>query len=84
MARTKEYADRVNIKKRIKLGPKWPFASVVEHNGRIVREHIWVAGREEYHPEGRYYLEWYERGKTPAKAGPQVIESPAVYPLEIH
>jgi integrase/recombinase XerD len=22
-----------------------------------------VNGRDEYHPEGRYYLEWYEAGK---------------------
>ena len=35
MARAKQYADRANIIKRIKLGSKWPFASVVEHNGRI-------------------------------------------------
>ena len=67
MARAKQYADRVNIIKRIKLGPKWPFASVVEHNGRIVRDHVWVAGREEHHPEGRYYLEWYEAGKRRRK-----------------
>jgi integrase/recombinase XerD len=49
MARAKQYADRVNIIKRIKLGSKWPFASIVEHNGRIVRDHVWVAGQEEHH-----------------------------------
>ncbi len=71
MARAKQYADRVNIIKRIKLGSKWPFASVVEHNGRIVRDHVWVAGRDEHHPEGRYYLEWYEAGKRRRKPVPK-------------
>ena len=71
MARAKQYADRVNIIKRIKLGSKWPFASVVEHNGRICRDHVWVAGRDEHHPEGRYYLEWYEAGKRRRKPVPK-------------
>ena len=71
MARAKQYADRVNIIKRIKLGAKWPFAPIVEHNGRIVRDHVWVAGREEHHPEGRYYLEWYEAGRRRRKPVPR-------------
>ena len=71
MARAKQYADRVNVIKRIKLGSKWPFAPVVEHNGRIVRDHVWVAGRDEHHPEGRYYLEWYEAGKRRRKPVPK-------------
>jgi len=51
MTRAKQYADRFNVIKRIKLGSKWPFAPVVEDNGRIVRDHVWVAGRDEHHPE---------------------------------
>jgi integrase len=71
MARAKQYADRVNVIKRIKLGSKWPFAPVVEQNGRIVRDHVWVAGRDEHHSEGRYYLEWYEAGKRRRKPVPK-------------
>lgn len=71
MARAKQYADRVNVIKRIKRGSKWPFACVVEQNGRIVRDHVWVAGRDEHHPEGRYYLEWYEAGKRRRKPVPK-------------
>jgi len=67
MARAKQYTDRVNIIKRIKLGSRWPFTSVVENNGRIVRDHVWVAGGDEHHPEGRYYLEWNEAGKRRRK-----------------
>ena len=63
MARARQYADRANIIKMVKLNGKWPFARIVERNGRIVRDHVWVDGRDEHHPEGRYYLEWYENGK---------------------
>jgi integrase/recombinase XerD len=55
MARARQYAERVNIIKMVKFNGKWPFAPVVERNGRIVRD--------QYHPEGRYYLEWYEAGR---------------------
>lgn len=72
MARAKQYADRVNVIKRINPGSKWPFAPVLEHNGRIVRDHVWVTGREEHHPEGRYYLEWYEAGKRQQKPVPKL------------
>src|SRR5258708_25914901 len=46
----------------VKGNGRWPFAPVVERNGRIVRDHVLVKGRDEHHPEGRYYLEWYEDG----------------------
>jgi integrase/recombinase XerD len=38
MARAKLYAERVNIIKMVKVAGKWPFAPVVERNGRIIRE----------------------------------------------
>ena len=68
MTRTKQYADRVNVIKRVKVGGKWPFAPVVERNGRIVRDHVWVSRRDEHHPEGRYYIEWYQAGKRRRQA----------------
>jgi integrase/recombinase XerD len=67
MARSRQYADRVNVIKMVKVDGKWPFAKVVERNGRIVRDHVWVAGQDEHHPEGRYYLEWYEQGRRRRK-----------------
>ena len=63
MARARTYADRVNVIKMIKIDGKWPFAPVIERNGKIVRDHVLVNGKDEHHPEGRYYLEWYEDGK---------------------
>jgi integrase/recombinase XerD len=77
MVRTRQYADRVNIIKMVKVNGKWPFAGIVERNGRIVRDHVCVDGRDEHHPEGRYYLEWYEKGKRRR----QPVES---YDLRFH
>ena len=74
MARTRQYSDRVNIIKRIKRDGKWPFAPVVERSGKIVRDHVRVAGRDEHHPEGRYYLEWYEAGSRRRQPVPNFDE----------
>lgn len=68
MGRARQYAGRVNVIKRIKLGDRWPFAAVVETNGKLVRDHVWVSGKDQHHPEGRYYLEWYEAGKRRRQA----------------
>jgi len=67
MARTRQYAERVNVIKMVKVNGKWPFARIVERNGRIIRDHVWIDGRDEHHPEGRYYLEWYEDGRRRRK-----------------
>jgi len=54
----------------IKDAGKWRFAPIVERDGSIVRNTVMVNGQEENHPEGRYYLEWYEGGKRRRKGGP--------------
>ena len=70
MPRYKKSAGRVNIVKMIKNDGKWRFAPIVERDGSIVRDTVMVNGQEENHPEGRYYLEWYEGGKRRRKGGP--------------
>ena len=58
-----EYADRVNLIKKIKVGSAWRFAPVVpESNGRL-KDKVRVKGTVEVHTEGAYYIEWRERGK---------------------
>jgi integrase len=64
----KRYAHRVKILKYVKAGDAWRFANVVERSGRIVRDHVLITGRDEHHPEGSYYIEWYEHGKRHRKA----------------
>src|SRR5579859_1843322 len=87
MGRTRQYAGRVNVIKRIKIGDRWPFAAVVEKNGKLVRDHVRVAGKDEHHPEGRYYLEWYEGNRRPRQAVPdfaEVIEAARRKSIEVN
>ena len=66
--RAKPYTHRVKILKYVKAGDAWRFANVVERSGRILRDRVLIAGCEEHHREGSYYLEWYEHGKRYRKA----------------
>ena len=68
MARVKQYGNRVNVLKYIKAGAGWRFAAVVENRGKVVRDHVLLAGQDEHHAEGTYYIEWYENGKRHRKA----------------
>jgi integrase len=63
----KLYAHQVKILKYVKVGNAWRFANVVKSSGRMVRDHVLIAGRDEHHSEGSYYLEWYEHGKRHRK-----------------
>lgn len=47
MSRAKQYANRVNILKYIKSGDNWRFAAVVEIKGKVVRDHVWIAGQND-------------------------------------
>jgi integrase/recombinase XerD len=67
MARTKRYAERVNVLKKVRVNGSWKLASVLERNGKIVRDHVLISGNDEHHPEGGYYLEWYQEGKRRRK-----------------
>jgi integrase/recombinase XerD len=50
-----DYADRVNLIKKIKTANGWCFAPVVpELNGRL-KDRVSINGQVEVHPEGGYY-----------------------------
>ena len=52
---------QVNLTKRIRTSNGLRFCPVViSANGRVKPDYVLVAGKEERHPEGAYYLEWYE------------------------
>ena len=75
MPRKHRYGIRVNILKYVKVAEKWRFANVVEKNGKLVRDHVLISGLDEHHPEGTYYIEWYEIGnRRRRKAVPNFAE----------
>jgi integrase/recombinase XerD len=54
----------VNLTKRVQTPLGMRYCRVVQsNNGRIKPDVVLVNGREEGHPEGAYYLEWYEGSK---------------------
>ena len=58
-----DYADRVNLIKKIKTADGWRFAPVVpEANGRL-KDRVRINGQIEVHPEGAYYIEWRVGGR---------------------
>jgi integrase/recombinase XerD len=63
MVQAKQYGERVNVVKYVRVEKKWRFAAVVEKKGRVIRDHVWIGRRDEHHPEGRYFLEGYQAGK---------------------
>jgi len=54
----------VNLTKRIQTAKGLRYCTVVfTGNGRVKADCVIVAGQEEWHPEGSYYLEWWEGPK---------------------
>ncbi len=55
---------QVHLTKRVKTPQGLRFCpAVIALNGRVKPDWILVGGKEERHPEGAYYLEWYEGSK---------------------
>jgi hypothetical protein len=63
MARSRSYSEHVNVVKKVLVNGAWKSVPVLKRKGKIVRDHVLVAGEDQHHPEGQYYLEWYE-GET--------------------
>jgi integrase len=71
------YSCRVNILKYVKVDGKWRFASAQTQNNKLKQDCVMVDGRAERHPEGTYYIEWYENGvrrRQTVKDSTEVLE----------
>jgi len=54
----------VNLTKRIKTPDGLRFCTIARSaNGRVKANVVLIDGHEEQHPEGSYYIEWYEGSK---------------------
>jgi integrase len=88
MARSRSYAERVNVLKKVLVNGNWKFVPVLEKSGKIVRDHVVIAGHDEHHPEGSYYIEWYEGAKSRCKESvggfENVLEAARRKSIELH
>ena len=68
----------VNLTKRVQTpnGYRY-FPAVLSGNGRIKSDIVLVAGREEKHPEGAYYIEWRDPKRKREKVGTDAAEADA-------
>ena len=61
---------RANILKKVRVDGNWKLLpAVVEPNGRL-KDKVRVGEKTEVHPEGSYYIEWWEERKRKRKAVP--------------
>ena len=66
---------RVTLLKQVKINDKWrQVRALFDKRGRVRRDHVRVAGKDELHPEGSYFVEWWDQGQRhlePAGANAQ-------------
>jgi hypothetical protein len=65
----------VKLLKRIKISGKWArVPALYDSKGRIRRDHVRVNGTDEVHPEGSYFVEFWDHGKRSREAaGPDAF-----------
>jgi integrase/recombinase XerD len=70
-------SSRVRLFKQVKLNAKWALAAALfDTKGRVRKDRVVVNGREENHPEGSYFIEWWDRGQRHREAvGPHAQDA---------
>jgi integrase/recombinase XerD len=68
--RLKSPVAHVNILKKVRINGTWKLVPVVvELNGRV-KDKVRIGDRIEVHPEGTYYIEWWEQNRRKRKSIP--------------
>jgi integrase/recombinase XerD len=67
----------VTLLKQIKLPHRWMLTpALFDSRGRVRPDHVRVKGKDETHPEGSYFIEWWDQGKRHREAvGPNAQEA---------
>ncbi len=59
---------RVMLLKQVKINGQWRHArALFDSKGRVRRDHVRVNGKDENHPEGSYFIEWWDRRQAPPR-----------------
>ena len=54
----------VTLLKQVKINNNWRHArALYDSKGRVRRDRVRVNGKDESHPEGSYFIEWWDQGK---------------------
>jgi integrase/recombinase XerD len=54
----------VTLLKQVKTNNKWRHArALFDSKGRVRRDRVRINGKDEPHPEGSYFIEWWDQGK---------------------
>jgi integrase/recombinase XerD len=62
-------SSRVKLFKQVKINGKWILAvALFDSKGRVRKDRVLVKGKDENHPEGGYFIEWWERGQRHREA----------------
>lgn len=69
--------SHVRLLKQIKIDGNWLHApALYDSKGRVRRDHVRVSGKDESHPEGSYFIEWWDNGKRHREAaGPNAQDA---------
>jgi integrase len=70
-------SSQVKLFKQVKVNDKWALAPVLfDSRGRVRKDRVLVNGQEENHPEGSYFIEWWDRGRRSRQAvGPDAQDA---------
>ena len=53
----------VTLLKQVKVNDTWRHArALFDRKGRVRRDHVRINGKDETHPEGSYFIEWWDEG----------------------
>ena len=74
-------SSRVKLLKQVKINDKWVLATArFDSKGRVRKDHVRVSGTDENHPEGSYFIEWWDQGQRHREAaGPMAWPLPRRY-----
>ena len=71
-------SSRVKLLKQVKINDKWVLATALfDSKGRVRKDHVRVSGNDENHPEGSYFIEWWDQGQRHREAAGALAQDAA-------
>ena len=72
---------RVTLLKQVKVNDTWRHArALFDSKGRVRRDHVRINRKDETHPEGSYFIEWWDEGKRHCEPAGADAQDPPTRP----